>query len=314
MYRWFTRFSALPEISAEPKLVIEKDETLWCTPGGQVAGLDSRPIYAFTEERAKNLAKQRPEKGGAELENAIRKTLHILDRRNVPEYRILRPISGRRYPLANFTTYAVETEPNVFALVYRLSKNTHLSRPARFDQPAVLYIAHQSSDVELREEPLISELLAAEPESVFYACDVRGIGESRPNTCGEQRSDSPYGSDYFYAAYALMLDYPVAGQRAYDVLKVLDWLASFGHTAIHLAAKGWGTIPATFAAILSPSVVRITLKNAPRSYTEIAESEDYSCPLALLPQGLLHYFDLPDCYRELKKKSLRIIDAVGSRL
>jgi hypothetical protein len=32
----------------------------------------------------------------------------------------------------------------------------------------------------------------------------------------------PYGSDYFYAIHALMLDSPDVGQKTYDVLCVLD--------------------------------------------------------------------------------------------
>ena len=35
---------------------------------------------------------------------------------------------------------------------------------------------------EMRSEPLIKELIAAEPDAAFYTCDVRGIGESQPDT------------------------------------------------------------------------------------------------------------------------------------
>jgi hypothetical protein len=156
-----------------------------------------------------------------------------------------------------------------------------------------------SSDEELREEPLVKELIEQEAASAFYACDVRGIGESRPNTCGEKQFFNPYGNDYFYAIHALMLDYPYVGQKTHDVLSVLDWLASVGHQEVHLAAKGWGAIPATFAGLLHSSVGHVTLKNALTAYSDIAESEDYSWPLSTLLPGVLERFDLPDCYREL---------------
>jgi len=90
----------------------------------------------------------------------------------------------------------------------------------------------------------------------------------------------------------------------YDVLRVLDWLKGCGHQEIHLAAKGWGAIPATFAALLSDDVVQVTLKNALTSYAEIAESEDYQWPLSTLLPDVLKRFDLPDCYRELAGKKL----------
>ena len=34
------------------------------------------------------------------------------------------------------------------------------------------------------DKPLLAELARAEPKTAFYACDVRGVGESRPDTCG----------------------------------------------------------------------------------------------------------------------------------
>lgn len=313
MYRWFNRCTGLGEVAKEPDLVIEKDETLWCSPGGQVTGPDSRTIYSFTEESSKALRKQRPVLSAGDLAGALRKALRLPERHGIPEYRILRPAGNRGYPLPQSTTYAVETEPGVFALVYRLSREARLSRPPRTAQPAVLYIAHHSADAELREEPLIRELLASEPDAIFYACDVRGIGESLPNTCGPGGPFSPYGGDYFYATHGLMLDYPMAGQRTHDVLSVIDWLAGFDHPTVHLAGKGWGAVPAALAATVSASVGRVTLKNAPRSWSEIAESEDYNWPLALLPDGVLRHFDLPDCYRLLEQKGIRQIDPVGAR-
>jgi hypothetical protein len=105
-----------------------------------------------------------------------------------------------------------------------------------------------------------------------------------------------------------MLDRPYVGQRTYDLIEVLEWLRANGHTEVHLAAKGWGALPATFAALLSPLVVQVTLKNALTSYTDVAESETYAWPLSAFVPGVLRQFDLPDCYRALAGKKLRQID------
>jgi hypothetical protein len=56
----------------------------------------------------------------------------------------------------------------------------------------------------------------------------------------------------------------------------------------------------------------VTLKNALRSYTEIAEARDYRWPLSALLSGVLTTFDLPDCYRELRKKNLKLLDPWGA--
>ncbi|HET6572955.1 MAG TPA: acetylxylan esterase [Fimbriiglobus sp.] len=312
MYRWFNTATRISDAKAEPELTIEKDETLWCTPKGQVADLKARTVFSFTRDKAKSLAASRPKLSGDELKKAVAAALKLPDRKGVPDYRILRPSSGRRYPTRHATTYAIETEPSVFAVVYRLSNEPHLSRPPRTDAPAVLYVSHHSADAELRDEPLVRELLKAEPEATSYACDVRGIGESRPDTCGANQYLKPYGSDYFYAIYSLMLDHPYVGQKTFDLLRVLDWLQSVGHKGVHLAGNGWGSVPATFAALLSGAVSRVTLKNALTSYADVATAETYDWPLSSFVPGVLAAFDLPDCYRELEAKKLRQIEPRGA--
>src|SRR5881398_1461279 len=46
-----------------------------------------------------------------------------------PDFRILRAVRSRNYPRRFSTTYAVETESGIFALVTRLSDVSHMSRP-----------------------------------------------------------------------------------------------------------------------------------------------------------------------------------------
>ena len=154
--------------------------------------------------------------------------------------------------------------------------------------------------------------MRAEPDSPVFTCDVRGIGESLPDTCSPGSFHSAYGSDYFYAIHSLMLDRPYLGQKTFDVLRVLDWLASLGHTDIHLAGRGWGALAATLAAVMSDQVRQVTLKHALTSYAAIAESEHYDWPLSMLLPNVLAHFDLPDCYAALESKQLRQIEPWGA--
>lgn len=314
MYRWFNRVTGVSEAQSEPALTIEKDEVLQCTTRGQVAELKPRAVFSFTQEKSRQLAAVRGQPTGEELKRAIAEVLKLPKLNGEPpDYRILRPLRSRNYPRRFATSYAVETEPGIFSLVTRLSDVSHLSRPPQADpRPLALYVSHHSADAELRSEPLVKELLAAAEDGPFYACDLRGIGESRPDTCGSDQFLNPYGSDYFYSAHSIMLDRSYLGQKTFDLIRVLDWLASLGHREIHLAAKGWGALAATFAAVLSSPVTQVTLKQGLTSYAEIAESEDYRWPLSAFVPGILARLDLPDCYRELaQQKTLRQIDPQG---
>ena len=110
-----------------------------------------------------------------------------------------------------------------------------------------------------------------------------------------------------------MLNRPYLGGKTHDLLRVIDWLGEFGYGEIHLVAKGWGALPATFAALLSPTVKQVTLKNSLTSYQDVATTEHYAWPVSAFLPGVLKKFDLPDCYRALKKtKKLKQVDPMGA--
>ena len=312
MYKFFNKQTGVSDAQTEPPLVIETEETLWCTPRGTISDLNQRTLFSYTRETSQALRNSRPKISGDILKKTLRDLLKMpTDIQSVPDYRILRGIGGRKYPTKGYCTYAVETEPGIQSLVTRLLDEQLMSRPPRGQSRALLYVSHLSADAEMRDEPLIEELRKAEPDAAFYACDVRGIGESQPDICGANTFLNPYGSDYFLAAHGLMLDKPYLGQRTFDVMKVITWLNDQGHSEIHLAGKGWGALPAAFAAILSDSVKQITLKNALGSFAELAEAEDYHWPFAMLLPDVLKKLDLPDLYLELQTKKLRNLDPWG---
>jgi hypothetical protein len=235
MYRWFNRCTGISDAKTEPSLVIEDDQTLWCAPHGQVAELQSKPIYSFTQEKSRALAAKRPKLDGAALARTVAEALRLPTQSSpasggAPEFRILRPLPKRGYPFEHALPYMVETDRGVHAIVYRLSREPWFSRPPRENGKAVLYVSHRSADEELRSEPFIRDLINAEPEAAFYACDVRGVGDSQPQTTSLNSFNNIYGSDYFYAIHSIMLDYPYVGQRTFDVLRVLDW---------HLQCQGY---------------------------------------------------------------------------
>ncbi|TWT79243.1 Acetyl xylan esterase (AXE1) [Planctomycetes bacterium CA13] len=318
MYRWFNQVTRVCDATSEPELTMEADETLWCTAKGQVGLQDAKKVFDFTREKSLELAVKRDPVNADTLPDKVREVLKLKPRLEAsPPYRVLRAGPKRGYPLPYNATYAVETEPGILALVYMMSNERWYSRPPQDTEKAILYVSHRSSDVELRTEALIRETIEDEPDARVFSVDVRGVGESQPNTCGNNTFDDPYGCDYFYAIHSLMLDRPYLGQKTYDVLRVLDFLKENGFTQIHLVGKGWGALAATFAGLLSNSVRQISLKNALTSYADVAEHKEYNWPLATLLPDVLSHFDLPDCYRALQSKSLRLIepwDASGEPL
>ncbi len=314
MYRFFNGVTGISKEQNEPSLTIEQDEVLQVTSQGQVhADPASRTIFSFTSEKAAGLMKKRGQVHGAALTDAVKDVLKLPATTGVPEYRILRGMGPRQYASKGYCTYAVETEPGVQALVTRLYDGPLMSRPPASAKRAILYVSHRSADAELRLEPLIKRLIAAEPDAAFYAMDVRGIGESQPDTCGKDQFLRDYGSDYFLSAHGLMLGRPYLGQKTHDVLQVIEWLTANGHQEVHLVGRGWGALPATFAGLLHPAVLQVTLKNSLSSYLEVAQTEDYRWPYAVMLPNVLARFDLPEVYRALELKQLKNEEPWGAR-
>lgn len=313
MYRFFGKVTGAPAAAKEPEITLEKDEDLLCSPKGQVAAMGSRTLMSFTSDKAAALAKKRGAPRGKALQRAIRDVLKMPALPDSPpDYRILRSVGQRQYPTKAYCAYAVETEPMIHALVTRLSDETLTSRLPRGQSKALLYISHRSADAEVRSDPFVQELIQSAPSTAIFACDVRGIGDSQPGTCGANTFLSRYGSHYFYSAYGLMLDKPLLGQRVFDVLRVIQLLASTGHTEIHLAGQGWGAVPATLAAVLSSDVKQVTLKHALTSFQDLAIHEDQQWPNAFMLPHALEHLDLPDCHAELENRDLRLIEPWGA--
>src|SRR6185295_16039217 len=105
MYRWFNRVTKISDAQTEPAITVEKDETLWCTPHGQVAELKPRTLFSFTQQRSQELKVKRGAVEGEALKTAVRDILQLPESQGVPDYRILRPSSGRRYPKKFAATY-----------------------------------------------------------------------------------------------------------------------------------------------------------------------------------------------------------------
>jgi dienelactone hydrolase len=315
MYGFFNRHCGKQrEGSKEPDRQPEEQPTLWATSTGQVADLGADNVAAFTRRRAEQLTQQRRPLTQAGLQQALRQLLGLPAPRSVPppapDYRYLRyGVGDRQYPRAA-TYYSVETEPGIQVMLTMLDPQAWVS-PLPKGRQAALYVPHLSSDEDLRAEPLARKLVADHERS--FAVDVRGLGESRPNACGAERFLAPYGSDFFFTYFSQMYGECYLGRRVYDLLRVVDLLAAHGYRQIEVAARGFGAVPALFAAVLDRRLSHLTLKHVPLSYLEIAQDEDYTWPLSAMVWGILKKLDLPDCFRALGKR-LTIIEPWDSRM
>ena len=313
MYAFFNQHAGLDAPKGETNEPAEAVETLRCSESGQVSDLASnRCLPFFTRQRSRELTLQRGAPAGAELRTRVTTLLNLPPRPHIPPYRILRDWNDRGYARPHASHFLLESDPahQAQVMVTKLEDVPHFASPSRGEGPAMLYVPHLSSDQEMREVATVRAWQTQHP--AFFACDYRGIGESRPDTCRPNTFHYIYGSDYHYASYAFLMGESYVAWRVHDILCTLDWMASFNYNEVHLTASGWGAVPAALAALLDPRVQQITLRHAPESFATLAEAPWQTWPYSAMLPNVLQYFDLPDIYRELRTKHLTLQEPAGT--
>ncbi|GEO21640.1 alpha/beta hydrolase family protein [Cyclobacterium qasimii] len=305
MYGFFNQVTKISNDGKEPEFELEKDEDLWCTPAGQLSKDESKTIPEILKKQSIEIGKKRGTVSSSNLKKALVEALRLPEKFEVSDYRIYRARKEPLFPRPFVTDMFVETERGIHNAVYKLTEENIYSRPHGSPQKVILYVSHLEMDDELINDEKIREILSDHSDHAIYTCDLRGIGQTESNT--HVSYSIPYNKEYFYGMLSNMMGEPLIGKRTYDLLCILNWLESLGHTEITILGNGWGCQPATFASVLNENVKKVILKNALSSYSDIAESTFYNWPVSAFPMNVLNHFDLPDCYLDLKRKNLEIL-------
>jgi dienelactone hydrolase len=294
MTAFFCKHAGLKTPSTDVQVRCEEPKTLWATGTGQVVPTGARPIYELIAEIGRQMARKRKRISNQKLIQDLEGLLHIPARKGIPHYRILRPVIKGKNTVAK---YAVETETNIKVILRKQPVPGDYAWTFNVERTIHLYLPHVSSQEDISKDTLVKSLMA---KGVLYSLDVRGLGQSLP--CEISQFFHPYGKDYMYHGYSLMLNESYLGRRVYDVLRVIDLLVGEGAKEIHLYGRGQGAILAIFSSLLHPRVKSITLKNCPVSFHSWTQVPLVSWPAANFPFGILKKFDLPDCLRVLGRK------------
>ena len=160
-----------------------------------------------------------------------------------------------------------------------------------------LYLPHQSAFDELSS--------GGEPG---FALDYRGVGETMPDGCDQGKRDffGPYQFDYHFASLGLLLEEPYLGGRVRDIMAACLLLNPEGEGRIALTARGVGVVPGVIAALLSDRVAELRLLDRPESLAEVVQAESTPFPQSNMFPGMLAVTDLPDLYRALREKGVRL--------
>jgi cephalosporin-C deacetylase-like acetyl esterase len=181
--------------------------------------------------------------------------------------------------------------------------------------PCVLYISDGYADEAVAEPSPFDEILSH--GHAVCAIAVRGTGLSTPRP--------PKGGPVFYQqaisleerfAWAhLVLGTSIIGQRVWDILRTLDYLASrpdVDVSQIRIVGQEEAGLTALMATVLDKRTRSVFLTRTLVSYMSVVESKDYSLPLDWFVPGILRHFDIPDLIAAVYPRPICVLDSVDA--
>jgi dienelactone hydrolase len=298
VYNWFEKFLNGSDrlIGDEPATSPETDQTLWCGPtGNAVRDFGGKTPFALVRERARGIPT--PDKP-ADLRALLGMDPLLPDAR-------LEVLGSTKYRGCEVLAVETNTAKQVWTPAW-------LFLPKREWTRLLVLIEPNGRNGAWQEDGLCDKLATA--GTAVCAPDLRGVGDLEgqfdPGAAGYARS---HHSEEGYAWASLMLGHSLPGQRVTDIIGLVDSLGrAYPRAVITLAARDQMTVPALCAAALAPRIAKVYLARHLVSWRSIAESENYSYPMAGLVPDALRVADLPEIARSIAPRAVIVAGAVGA--
>lgn len=284
MRRWLLKQDDAP---VEAEFPIHTDQELQCTRTGQVLE-DFKGVSAFDLNRlkAEELASARIAHSWTtkSFQGTVRKLIHLPDQIPVAQLqpRDVIPRDGYSIHKELYTT-----EPGIDLPAHRWVPKTPGS------EPVILYLHGEGKQADSAADGELERLVKA--GRTVVAVDLRGWGELSPGTKGWGEA---FGPDVKEVLLGIHLNRPMLGQRVLDVLSLVEHLSTAPDSKpIEIIAQGTACPIAQHAALFSPRIKTITLRDSIPSWTSVATTPISRSQLANVIPGALTLYDLPDLER-----------------
>ncbi len=295
-YRWLGRWlKGAEDSSDETDAPIAREDELWATKTGQVAtSLGGETVFTLNRKRAAALRRAGPPVPAQTIER-------LLGFRKLAGPVPVHPLGVIERSGYRIEKLVYESEPGIqipAALAVPES-------PAGPKSAVVLVHSQGKSAVQAELDELVRAGL------IVLAIDARGWGETAPT--GGKGGDWPrHFGDYDNAMTAILLDRPLVGQRALDIVRGVDLLAARGDVdAGRIAGLGIeaGAVPLLHAAALDARIRKIALDRTLASYQMVVEQRIHRRVFESVIFGVLKSYDLPDLAATLAPRRVLVVDA-----
>lgn len=301
--RWMRRWLlGKDDAPVEGNLEVRKDPQMLCTRTGQVLeDFKGKSVFDLNAEKERQLAAQR-----GKLQTTRSKEDLLKEVRRLIGWQSPKAANGTTLPeTITRDGYLIrkerfETEPGIVVPVLSFWPKTPAKRQR---QPLVIYLHGDGKSVDAAPGGPIEKLVKG--GQIVYAPDLRGLGETAPGASTPNRP-SHFGADFKETFLALHLNRPLLGQRAQDVVSLVEALAKGDQYDIHLVGIGTAGPIALHAAALSPHIKQVMIDRSVISWAAVVRTPINYNQLTNVVPGALRHYDLPDLAAALAPRPLTI--------
>ena len=294
IYNWFGRWlkGETKPIQEEPDSAMETEQTLFAAPSGSL-------VQSFGSETPFSLNRKRTVvKSPAPLDRLL-----ALDR---PAEAAATTLSHASFRDARIEAVEFASAPGVWVPAWLfLPKQAEAIK-------SIAVVLEPAGRTSWHENELYDRLAAA--GAAVCAPDLRGIGDLTPEFGRHSaRNAREHANDEMWAWSSLVLGKPLAGQRVADLLAIVNGLRArpdLKGKPLVLAARGFPSVPALFAAALEPAIDRLYLAGGLVSFQSIVDTEDYNHPFSNFVPNLLLHTDLPELAASMTPRRVTLAGAV----
>jgi cephalosporin-C deacetylase-like acetyl esterase len=306
--RWLSRWLLQsPGPDREPEVELEKPETLYCTSNGSLKySRIGANIFDVIRKQADSLPPPR-EFTLAEISSKVARLLRYRQSETPLSPRILVTTPRRGYSVEKLEFLS---EPGIYIPTWVFIPERKLS-----NFPAWLFFNDAGKQADGMEFGLYERM--AQTGRMVIACDVRGIGETKPPH--NPSSDSPgefrqlFDVETAIAYLTWYADESLFGMRVLDVVRSVEYALSrpdLDKSQLRVAGKGAGALWLLFAAILDKRISDITLERGLLSYRALAREDRYTHNAGIFVPDILKHFDLPELMTGLTDRRITLVRPV----
>lgn len=306
--RWLSRWlrhSPAPQHEAD--LAIETPESLYCTPNGSLRYSQiGDTIFSLILKKQATLPPER-QRTSTEWKSEVAALLRF-QKSNAPlEPRVLVTTPRRGYSVEKLEFLS---EPGIYIPTWVFIPE----QKARV-YPTLLAFNDAGKQADGMEFGPYERL--ARPGQMVIACDVRGIGETKPPHSaasewpGEFRQLFDVETAITYMTW--YMDECLFGMRVHDVIRSVDYALSrpdVDRERFRVAGKGAGALWVLFAAVLDSRISDVTAERGLLSYGTLARVDRYTHSAGIFVRDVLKHFDLPQLVAGLAGRKVTLVTPV----